>query len=87
MDYLPDPNTMPKPGTLLQRAPYHLFVYASGKNKIEIECSHSQTLEVLSEYLKRWCRINPNLTTKVRDAHVSRGCKLHTLSNKHSPPQ
>ncbi|RSL56930.1 hypothetical protein CEP53_006640 [Fusarium sp. AF-6] len=64
VDYLPDPNTMPKPGTLLQKTPYHLFVYAAGKNKIEIECSHSQTLEVLSEYLKRWCRINPNLTTK-----------------------
>ncbi|KAJ4321354.1 hypothetical protein N0V84_005386 [Fusarium piperis] len=64
VDYLPDPNTMPKPGTLLQKTPYHLFVYTSGKNKIEIECSHSQTLEVLSEYLKRWCRINPNLTTK-----------------------
>ncbi|KAF5003816.1 hypothetical protein FDECE_9659 [Fusarium decemcellulare] len=64
IEYLPDPNTMPKPGTLLQRVPYHLFVYSSGKNNIEIECSHSQTLEVLSEYLKRWCRINPNITTK-----------------------
>ncbi|KAM0431008.1 hypothetical protein ACHAPT_005642 [Fusarium lateritium] len=64
VDYLPDPNTMPKPGTLLQKTPYYLFVYAAGKNKIDIECSHSQTLEVLSEYLKRWCRINPNLTTK-----------------------
>ncbi|KAF4462927.1 cytochrome family 51 (sterol 14-demethylase) [Fusarium albosuccineum] len=64
IEYLPDPNTMPKPGTLLQRVPYHLFVCSSGKNRIEIECSHSQTLEVLSEYLKRWCRINPNITTK-----------------------
>jgi hypothetical protein len=65
MDYLPDPNTMPKPGSLLQNAPYHLFVHASGNNNIEIECSHSQTLEVLAEYLKRWTRINPNRTDKV----------------------
>ncbi|KAM0348702.1 hypothetical protein ACHAPU_004139 [Fusarium lateritium] len=64
VDYLPDPNAMPKPGSLLQNAPYHLFVYASGKNKIEIECSHSQTLEVLAEYLKKWTRINPNITNK-----------------------
>ncbi|KAF4994106.1 hypothetical protein FGRMN_6021 [Fusarium graminum] len=63
-DYLPDPSTMPKPGSLLQNAPYHLFVYASGKNKIEIECSHSQTLEVLAEYLRKWTRINPNITNK-----------------------
>ncbi|KAF5655967.1 cytochrome family 51 (sterol 14-demethylase) [Fusarium heterosporum] len=64
VDYLPDASTMPKPGSLLQNAPYHLFVYASGKNKIEIECSHSQTLEVLAEYLRKWTRINPNLTNK-----------------------
>ncbi|KAJ4260538.1 hypothetical protein NW762_007279 [Fusarium torreyae] len=64
LDYLPDPNTLPKPGTLLQKAPYHLFVYASGKNKIEIECSHSETLQVLADYLKRWIRINPNITNK-----------------------
>jgi hypothetical protein len=65
IDYLPDPNAMPKPGSLLQNAPYHLFVRASSSNNIEIECSHSQTLEVLGEYLKRWTRINPNRTDKV----------------------
>ncbi|KAF7551234.1 hypothetical protein G7Z17_g5166 [Cylindrodendrum hubeiense] len=64
VEYLPDPNTLPKPGTLLLKPPYHLFIHALGNNKLEIQCSHSATLEVLSEYLKRWCRINPNLTTK-----------------------
>ncbi|KAM0250300.1 hypothetical protein ACHAP5_002359 [Fusarium lateritium] len=64
IDYLPDPNTLPKPASLLQNAPYHLFVRASGSNNIEIECSHSQTLEILAEYLKRWTRINPNRTDK-----------------------
>ncbi|KAF5020806.1 hypothetical protein F66182_7166 [Fusarium sp. NRRL 66182] len=64
IDHLPDPSTMPRPGSLLQQAPYHLFVHASGNNRIEIECSHSQTLEVLPDYLKRWTRMNPNLTNK-----------------------
>ncbi|KAH7000325.1 hypothetical protein EDB80DRAFT_723717 [Ilyonectria destructans] len=64
VDYLPDANTLPKPGTLLLKPPYHLFIHAIGNNKLEIQCSHSATLEVLSDYLKRWCRINPNLTTK-----------------------
>ncbi|KAM5353969.1 hypothetical protein ACJ41O_000619 [Fusarium nematophilum] len=64
VEYLPNPNTMPKPGTLLQKPPYHLIIYAHGKVKVEIECSHGQTLEVLAEYLKKWCRMNPNLTNK-----------------------
>ncbi|EXM27102.1 hypothetical protein V3481_014899 [Fusarium oxysporum f. sp. vasinfectum] len=67
VDYLPDPNTMPKPSALFQQAPYHLFVYTSASNrscKIEIECSHSQTLEVLAEYLKRWTKTNVNRVDK-----------------------
>jgi hypothetical protein len=67
VDYLPDPNTMPKPSALFQQAPYHLFVYNSASNrsyKIEIECSHSQTLEVLAEYLKRWTKTNVNRVDK-----------------------
>ncbi|KAF5552121.1 cytochrome family 51 (sterol 14-demethylase) [Fusarium mexicanum] len=63
VDYLPDPNTMPKPSALFQQAPYHLFVYSSS-NRIEIECSHSQTLEVLAEYLKKWTKTNVNRVDK-----------------------
>lgn len=68
VDFLPDPNTMPKPSALFQQAPYHLFVYTSASNRshrIEIECSHSQTLEVLAEYLKRWTKTNVNRVDKV----------------------
>lgn len=71
VDYLPDANTLPKPGTLLLKPPYHLFIHAIDNNKLEIQCSHSATLEVLSDYLKRWCRINPNVTTKVSQPHIT----------------
>ncbi|KAK7426104.1 hypothetical protein QQZ08_007414 [Neonectria magnoliae] len=64
VEYLPNASTLPKPGTLLLKPPYHLFIHTIGNNKLEIQCSHSGTLEVLADYLKRWCRINPNLTTK-----------------------
>ncbi|KAH7144411.1 hypothetical protein B0J13DRAFT_44282 [Dactylonectria estremocensis] len=64
VEFLPDANALPKPGTLLLKPPYHLFIHALGNNKVEIECSHAATLEVLSDYLKRWCRTNQNLTTK-----------------------
>ncbi|KAF5648685.1 cytochrome family 51 (sterol 14-demethylase) [Fusarium tjaetaba] len=67
IDYLPDPNTLPKPSALFQQAPYHLFVYtslSSRSQKIEIECSHSQTLEVMAEYLKKWTMTIVNRTDK-----------------------
>ncbi|CAM1509908.1 Fc.00g002430.m01.CDS01 [Cosmosporella sp. VM-42] len=64
VEYLPDANALPKPGTLLLRPPYHLFIYAMGNSKMEIQCSHAPTLNLLSDYLKRWCRTNPHLTNK-----------------------
>jgi hypothetical protein len=65
VEFLPDPNNLPKPGTLLLKPPYHLIINSYSSNKLEIQCSHSATLDVLNQYLKRWCKINPNLTTKV----------------------
>lgn len=67
VDFLPDPNSLPKPGTLLLKPPYHMFISTLGANKMEIQCSHAPTLNVLAEYLKRWCKTNPNLTNKVRN--------------------
>ncbi|PNP83477.1 hypothetical protein FNYG_03040 [Fusarium nygamai] len=99
VDYIPDPNTMPKPSALFQQAPYHLFVYTSASNrsqKIEIECSHSQTLEVLAEYLKRWTKTNVNRVDKppaveITLNHAASGfgleCDKLTLhcENRHGP--
>jgi hypothetical protein len=98
VDYLPDPNTMPKPGALFQQAPYHLFVYTSTYNrsyKIEIECSHSQTLEVLAEYLKKWTKTNVNRVDRVsipfvhgilESTHLTHPSLLRWRSHSTTPP-
>ncbi|KAJ4052908.1 hypothetical protein NW760_009352 [Fusarium oxysporum] len=98
VDYLPDSNTMPKPSALFQQAPYHLFVYTSASNrscKIEIECSHSQTLEVLAEYLKRWTKTNVNRVDKVsislvhsilRRTYLTHPSLLRWRSHSTTPP-
>lgn len=70
VEFLPDANNLPKPGTLLLKPPYHLIVSSYGGHKLEVQCSHSATLDVLHQYLKRWCKINPNLTNKVSRREV-----------------
>ncbi|KAK4454525.1 hypothetical protein QBC34DRAFT_134918 [Podospora aff. communis PSN243] len=63
VEFLPNVQSLPRPDELFLRPPYHLTVLP-GHNEIEIQCSHSPTLKVLSEYLKRWCRINHHDTTE-----------------------
>ena len=63
--YLPDAAALPRPDELLQALPYHLIIRAIGETLIDIECSHGPSLDVLAAYLKRWCRTNHNLSTKV----------------------
>jgi hypothetical protein len=65
VQYLPDANSLPRPDELLQTAPYHMVVRALGEYRVDIECTHSPSLNVLSTYLQRWCRTNHNLSTKV----------------------
>ncbi|KAK4167134.1 hypothetical protein QBC43DRAFT_8464 [Cladorrhinum sp. PSN259] len=62
VEYLPDVASLPWPDELLLRPPFHLTLTSSQK-LVEIQCSHSPTLKVLAEYLKRWCRTNHNDTT------------------------
>ncbi|KAL2210777.1 hypothetical protein CC79DRAFT_1366159 [Sarocladium strictum] len=69
VQYLPDASLIPRPDELLQRPPYLLHVRASGDHRVDIECTHSPSLQVLATYLKRWCRTNHNLSTKVRVVH------------------
>ncbi len=65
VEFLPSAESLPRPDELLSRPPYHLIVYDLGRQKIEIHCSHSRSLQLLSEYLKRWCRVNHNDTRNV----------------------
>ncbi|KAK0632726.1 hypothetical protein B0T14DRAFT_491031 [Immersiella caudata] len=63
VEFLPNVQSLPRPDELFLRPPYHLTV-VPGHTEIEIQCSHSPSLKVLSEYLKRWCRINHHDTTE-----------------------
>ncbi|KAH8883562.1 hypothetical protein GQ53DRAFT_882329, partial [Thozetella sp. PMI_491] len=60
-DFLPTVSALPRPDVLLLRPPYHLQMHVGG-NEVEIQCSHSPTLQLLSDYLKKWCRVNHNDT-------------------------
>ncbi|KAM0324334.1 hypothetical protein ACHAQA_008115 [Verticillium albo-atrum] len=64
VEFFPNWESLPRPDELLLRAPYHLILHASS-SRIEIEGSHSPSLKFLSDYLKRWCRVNHNDTRAV----------------------
>ncbi|KAI1194159.1 hypothetical protein F5X97DRAFT_327820 [Nemania serpens] len=72
-DVLPTVETVPRPDDLLQRPPYYLLVHAPGSGRacVEVQCSHSPTLQFLAEYLKKWARTNHNNTTKPPFAEVT----------------
>ncbi|KAI8302768.1 hypothetical protein K4K59_000359 [Colletotrichum sp. SAR11_240] len=72
-DILPRADSLPRPDDLLSKPPYHLFVYARSAHEIEVQCSHSGTLKFLSEYFKKWRRVNHQLSTKPPAVEV----KLH----------
>jgi hypothetical protein len=65
ISYLPISESLAKPEELLSRPPYHLHVRAVNRSCIEIQCSHSPTLEVLFSYLQKWCRVDSNMTSRV----------------------
>ncbi|KAI1370981.1 hypothetical protein F4677DRAFT_436792 [Hypoxylon crocopeplum] len=80
-DVLPDARTLPQPEDLLLKPPYHLAVYGGGKTMVEVQCSHSLTLEVLADYLKKWCKTNHQDTRRPPAVEVS----LHQSSFGFSP--
>lgn len=58
LEYLPSLESLPRPDELFLRPPYHIIVADYGKKKIVIQGSHSPSLRLLGEYMKRWCRLN-----------------------------
>ncbi|CAK7237010.1 hypothetical protein SBRCBS47491_009831 [Sporothrix bragantina] len=56
--YLPSLDSLPRPDELFLRPPYHLIVADYGNKKIVVQGSHSPSLHLLGEYMKRWCRLN-----------------------------
>ena len=56
--YLPSLESLPRPDELFLHPPYHLIVADYGHKKIVVQGSHSPSLHLLGEYMKRWCRLN-----------------------------
>ncbi|KAK4129077.1 hypothetical protein N657DRAFT_639627 [Parathielavia appendiculata] len=57
VDFLPNLASLPRPDQLFLQPPYHLTL-THGRQEIELQCSHSPSLQLLADYLKRWCRVN-----------------------------
>ncbi|ORY60917.1 uncharacterized protein BCR38DRAFT_349091 [Pseudomassariella vexata] len=58
LNTLPSCSTLARPDELLLKPPYHLVVYSRGGTLVEVQSSHSPSLRLLAEYLKKWCRVN-----------------------------
>ncbi|KAI0505375.1 hypothetical protein F5B22DRAFT_627987 [Xylaria bambusicola] len=73
IEVVPEVDIIPRPEELLLKPPYHLTVRDLNSSCIEVQCSHSPTLQFLSDYLKKWARTNYNLTNRPPLAEI----KLH----------
>ena len=87
-EFLPNWESLPRPDDLLLRPPYYLTLDA-GTQQIQIEGSHSPSLKLLSDYLKRWCRVNHNDTRSVsftcpRDKNTPSDISSRVASRGHS---
>ncbi|KAI0467330.1 hypothetical protein F4859DRAFT_495028 [Xylaria cf. heliscus] len=69
-DVIPDVGTISRPDELLLKPPYHLIMYNNSKLSIDVQCSHSPTLQFIADYLKKWSRTNHNKTTRPPCAEV-----------------
>ena len=48
-EYVPDVSTLPRPDVLLLKPPYHAFVYLRGRNEVEVQATHSPTLDFIAD--------------------------------------
>ncbi|KAI1347869.1 hypothetical protein F5Y01DRAFT_307187 [Xylaria sp. FL0043] len=69
-DLIPDVNIIPRPDELLLKPPYYLTVRDFSSSSTEVQCSHSPTLQFLSDYVKKWAKTNYNHTNKPPLAEV-----------------
>ncbi|KAI1863448.1 hypothetical protein JX265_008843 [Neoarthrinium moseri] len=73
---LPTCSILGRPDELLLKPPYHIAVYDRGTTLIEVHGSHSPSLQLLAEYLKKWCRVNHQDSRKPPGVEI----KLHQSS-------
>ena len=64
---LPSVQNLPRPEILFQSTtPYIMQVISSGAGKITINGTHEPSLRLLSEYLQRWMKTDPQDVRKVK---------------------
>lgn len=66
--YLPTIDQLPRPEDLLLRPPYRMIVHPRA-NSVEVQGSHSPSLELLAAYLQKWCKTNYSDTRQVFILH------------------
>ncbi|GAB1310701.1 hypothetical protein MFIFM68171_00911 [Madurella fahalii] len=70
VEFLPSLASLPRPDLLFLQPPYYLIMHADN-NHIELQGSHSPSLQLIADYLKRWCRVNHNDTTSPPGVQVN----------------
>ncbi|KAK0624823.1 hypothetical protein B0T17DRAFT_507863 [Bombardia bombarda] len=70
VEFFPNVASLPRPDELLLKPPYHLSL-TTGMNTIEIQGSHSPSLQFLADYFKRWCRVNHHDTRNLPAVQVT----------------
>ncbi|TPX18167.1 uncharacterized protein E0L32_002676 [Thyridium curvatum] len=57
--FLPQAASLPRPDHLLLQPPYYLSVAQHGDARVAVTASHAPSLQLLHDYLARWCRTDP----------------------------
>lgn len=90
VEFLPSVESLPRPDLLFLQPSYYLTMVA-GRQSIELQCSHSPSLQLVADYFKRWCRVNHSDTRSVSGEifAVTHGqvltCTLATRCRNHTP--
>jgi hypothetical protein len=65
-DAIPSVDMIERPEELMKKPPYHLILTHNQYGKfITVQSSHQPSLELISDYLKKWTKRNHGQTTKV----------------------
>ncbi|KAL0574549.1 hypothetical protein V5O48_007412 [Marasmius crinis-equi] len=57
---LPSVDTLPRPNELFKTTAPHIMTINHRGDSLSVQCSHQQTLELLTNYLTKWAKTNPN---------------------------
>lgn len=85
-EFLPSVDTLPRPEDLLLLPPYHLLLTGHYGSELEIQCSHGPSLQLLSDYLKKWTKQNfrdirhpPSIDVVLEESPIGLGLLFNRL--------